>query len=87
MHYLARRRNKMVHEGILAMEPEDLNLIQFACERALGWLLATHTKLPTQFHLREFYRCYSLGDTQLAAIAETVSRLQESREIVKKQPR
>jgi hypothetical protein len=87
LHYLARRRNKMVHEGILAMEPEDLNLIQFACESALGWLLATHAKLPTQFHLREFYRCYSLGDSQVAAIAETVARLQESREIMKKSPR
>jgi len=87
LRYLARRRNKMVHEGILAMEAEDLNLIQFACEGALGWLLATHAKLPTQVHLREFYRCYSLGDSQLAAIAETVARLQESREIMKKSPR
>ncbi len=69
----------MVHEGILAMDLADLNLVQFACERALGWLLNQCNKLPTRLHLREFYRCHSLGDVELAAIAETVALIQEDR--------
>jgi len=79
LRYLSRRRNKMVHEGILAMDLGDLNLVQFACERALGWLLNQCNKLPTRLHLREFYRCHSCGDDELTAIAETVALLREDR--------
>ena len=60
----------MVHEGILAMDDlTDLNLVQFACEHALAWLLNRHNKLPTRLHLREFYRCHSRGDSELAAMS------------------
>ena len=79
LEYLSRRRNKMVHEGILAMDLADLNLIQFACERALGWLLNQCNNLPTRLHLREFYRCHSRGDNELTAIAETVALIREDR--------
>ena len=83
---LGRRRNKMVHRGIVAMELEDLNLVQFACERALGWLLNQCHKLPTTLHLREFYRCHSRGDGELTAIAETVALIQEARLAEKQKP-
>jgi hypothetical protein len=79
LQYLSRRRNKMVHEGILAMENEDLNIIQFASERALEWLLIQGQKLPTRLHLREFYRCHSLSEGQLTAAAETAALLLEER--------
>lgn len=68
------------------MELEDLNLVQFACERALGWLLNQCHKLPTTLHLREFYRCHSRGDGELTAIAETVALIQEARLAEKQKP-
>ena len=77
----------MVHRGILAMELEDLNLLQFACERALAWLLNQHNKLPTRLHLREFYQCHSRGDAELTAGAETVALIQQSRLVEKQKPR
>lgn len=81
LKYLSRRRNKMVHQGILAMELEDLNLLQFACEGALAWLLNQRMKLSTRVHLREFYRSHSRGDGELAAIAETVALIRQSRQL------
>jgi hypothetical protein len=87
LKYLGRRRNRMVHRGILAMELEDLNLVQFACEGALGWLLNQCNKLPTRLHLREFYRCHSRGDGELRAICETVALIQEGRLAEKQKPK
>src|SRR6266511_3127031 len=78
--YISRKRNRMVHHGVLAMEMEDLNVLQLACERALAWLLIQGQKLPTRLHLREFYRCHSLSEAQLTATAETAALLLEERQ-------
>jgi hypothetical protein len=85
--YLGDRRNNMVHHGILEMDIEDLNILQFACERALGWLFKEWKRLPTRLHLREFYRCRTLNEAELSATAETVALIKESRELDKQNPK
>jgi len=76
---LGKKRNDIVHRGIHDVQDDDINILKFACEVAIEWLIRIQKTLPSTAHIEHYYRLRDMNNTDLEAVRDCVAYLKKDK--------